>query len=235
LYDLFPRSLRIWVFGNFQDLRNRVINGILWVTKKEINGLLSKNQVSKYHLQKTQIFSDWSFVLIFVLRFSVKNQPLVLSALQCGQWRPLWVLSDWGNCDIQDPGPLLTVFEIKVILYVFLCLKIWLLFWIKFPSTFAYFKKVLPAALLISSSYPLSGKAPSSRKEGPHNFIPLGKVYNNKYYGITINTHSSLFTQYECRVFLFVQEWKKLERHLYHAEAHPIDSLQIWVFRERLN
>ena len=79
----------------------------------------------------------------------------------------LRVLSDWGNCDIQDPGPLLTVFEIKVILYVFLCLKIWLLFWIKFPSTFAYFKKVLPAALLISSSYPLSGKAPSSQKEGP--------------------------------------------------------------------
>ena len=90
----------------------------------------------------------------------------------------LRVLSDWGNCDIQDPGPLLTVFEIKVILYVFLFSEIWLLFLIKCPSAFGYFKKVLPAALLISSSYPLSGKAPSSQKEGPHKFIPLGIVYS---------------------------------------------------------
>ena len=104
----------------------------------------------------------------------------------------LRVLSDWGNCDIQDPGPLLTVFEIKVILYVFLFSEIWLLFLIKCPSAFGYFKKVLPAALLISSSYPLSGKAPSSQKEGPHNFIPLIIVYNNMYY--RYNNQYPLFT-----------------------------------------
>ena len=177
LYDLFPRSQRISVFGNYQDLRNRVINGISLVTKNENNGLLSKNQVSKYYLRKTEIVWDWSFVLRFVLRFSVKNQPLVLQYLfSVASGDRLRVLSDWGNCDIQDPGPLLTVFEIKVILYVFLFSEIWLLFLIKCPSAFGYFKKVLPAALLISSSYPLSGKAPSSQKEGPHNFIPWSIV-----------------------------------------------------------